>query len=168
MIRLFEQKLFDAVIRNDEVDTMNLLIETPSPDVNFALNDKTSLMAAAELGFTNIIAILVKEGNANINFSNAHGKTALHWACGAGKTEIVKQLLAFGADVNLPDKVGRNALMYASVWGFRDIVDLLIQSGADMYVVDNDGFTPMSVAKNDLTRRVLADYMCNLKSPSSS
>jgi ankyrin repeat protein len=155
--------LFDAVKRNNVPDVQTALGECDAEEILFEHeNSRTCLMTAAELGFTEIVQLLVESANSPVDQVNARGRTALHLACSEGKIASVTLLLDLGAVINKPDTVGRTPLMYASLWGFRDIVKLLLERGADVHMKDVSGATAMSVAKNDLTRRILGDHICGL------
>jgi len=47
-----------------------------------------------------------------------------------GHREVVRQLLAAGADVNVKDEKGATALILASVQGHREIAEMLRKAGA--------------------------------------
>jgi ankyrin repeat protein len=155
--------LFDAVKRNNLPDVTAILGECDPEEIAYEHeNSRTCLMTAAELGFTEITKLLIDTAGSPVDQQNARGRTALHLACSEGKISSVILLLELGAVINQPDKVGRTPLIYASLWGFRDIVKLLLERGADVHVIDASGATAMSVAKNDLTRRILGDHICGL------
>lgn len=63
----------------------------------------------------------------NAKNQNDWGMTALMLA---DNIEVVKLLLAKGADVNAKNKSGRAALMYASEKGYTEIVKILKAAGA--------------------------------------
>jgi ankyrin repeat protein len=48
-----------------------------------------------------------------------------------GNIDLVRQLLAEGADVNARPRYGNTALIEAAVVGHADIVELLLAAGAD-------------------------------------
>jgi len=79
-----------------------------------------------------------------------------------GHTDIVKALLAHGADVNAKEphgaSAGATALMYAVVAGHNDIVQVLLTHGADVNARENKvGFTAlMGAAYNGQTNAVQA------------
>ncbi|CAG08390.1 unnamed protein product, partial [Tetraodon nigroviridis] len=83
-------------------------------------------------------------------------RTALHWACSAGHTDIVEFLLDVGAEVNLQDDVsldqGRiplrlvTPLHIAASAGREDIVRALISKGAQLNSVNQNGCTPLHYA----------------------
>eukprot|EP00045_Choanoeca_perplexa_P006310 m.53663 g.53663 ORF g.53663 m.53663 type:complete len:479 (+) comp13576_c0_seq1:72-1508(+) len=60
-----------------------------------------------------------------VNAVNRQQKTALMFACEHGAHEIVKMLLARGADVNLTDTGGRTALSYAKLGDHTKCEELL-------------------------------------------
>jgi hypothetical protein len=81
------------------------------------------------------------------------GDTALHIAAAAGRLEIVRQLIASGADVRARNRRGAEPLHYAvdgvpgsSTWNpaaQAAIVARLIEAGADANAGDRGGVTPL-------------------------
>ncbi|MBN3318556.1 PSD10 ATPase, partial [Atractosteus spatula] len=65
-------------------------------------------------------------------------RTALHWACSAGHTDIVEFLLDLGVEVNLKDDV--------SDFYIAEIVKALITKGAQLNSVNQNGCTPLHYA----------------------
>lgn len=60
--------------------------------------------------------------------------------------EILKFLIAKGADINYADNRGKTALVKASREGFTDVVKLLITRGAKANLFDDDGYTALMLA----------------------
>uniref|UniRef100_A0A3B3QIJ7 Proteasome 26S subunit, non-ATPase 10 n=1 Tax=Paramormyrops kingsleyae TaxID=1676925 RepID=A0A3B3QIJ7_9TELE len=73
-------------------------------------------------------------------------RTALHWACSAGHTDIVQFLLNFAVDVNLKDDACWTPLHIAASAGREEIVRALISRGADLNPVNQNGCTPLHYA----------------------
>ena len=72
---------------------------------------------------------------------------SIHEAASEGYPEVVKRLLAAGADVNVRDDAGRTLLHEASYAGHKEIVELLITKGADLNAKGLlDGATPLHFA----------------------
>ncbi|XP_076764963.1 BRCA1-associated RING domain protein 1-like [Xylocopa sonorina] len=66
----------------------------------------------------------------NINKKNAKGETQLHAACLKNKEELVRTLLAAGADPNTKDHSGWTPLQEVVSYGYTDICQLLLECGA--------------------------------------
>ena len=76
-------------------------------------------------------------------------KPNLMKAAGKGRTEVVKALLAQGADVNAKDKDNVTALIAAAAGGHAEIVKVLLAEGADVNVKGANGWTALMVAAFD-------------------
>ena len=79
----------------------------------------------------------------------------MHTAAREGEVDVVKVLLAAGADVEAKDEDGRTALHRAARAGHGDIVKVLIEGGADVEAQEKDGRTPRDVAKHKGILRLL-------------
>lgn len=66
--------------------------------------------------------------NPRANDSDKEGNTALHLAAEKGYTEIVKKLLAEGADPDAKNAQGETPLLLATKGGHKEIVDLLLKA----------------------------------------
>ena len=60
--------------------------------------------------------------------------TPLMEAASAGHTDIVRLLIAHGADVNAQSSSGNTPLMYACAGGHEDVVRVLLEAGAHVGV----------------------------------
>jgi ankyrin repeat protein len=90
-------------------------------------HDWTPLMVAAGEGHGKVIDLLIDSG-ADLNAVNSIGQTALHFAAAsfwAENLEIVKSLVARGANVNSKDDQGRRPFEMASTKGHNDTAALL-------------------------------------------
>ncbi|KAJ6628756.1 ankyrin repeat-containing domain protein [Mycena sp. CBHHK59/15] len=92
-----------------------------------------------------------------LDWSNVHGKTALHIAALKGHEELVRMLCDFGADVDLSDNKGNTPLHYASSWGHSPVVQLLIERGCQYAAKNNEGFTASDYAYSFSTKDTLQD-----------
>ena len=78
-----------------------------------------------------------------------HGDTPLHDAAYRGYADVVKLLLAAGADVNAKDSFGDTPLHAAAINGQADVVKLLLAAGADVNAKGWIGYTPLHHAAYD-------------------
>lgn len=152
-------------------------------DINAASNSNlTPLIAAVYTGSWDLAKLLLDRG-ADPNFADA-GFTALHWAAGSwendlsgslgpegyewiggrgpGKLELVKALLAKGADPNARlqrrpprygygsgsrlNMVGATPFILAAFGGNAAIMQALLDAGADPHLTTNDGTTALMTA----------------------
>uniref|UniRef100_A0A671RV59 Ankyrin-3-like n=1 Tax=Sinocyclocheilus anshuiensis TaxID=1608454 RepID=A0A671RV59_9TELE len=77
------------------------------------------------------------------------GETALHMAARAGQANVVKFLVANGADVDAKAKDDQTPLHISSRLGKPDIVQQLLQHGASPDATTTSGYTPLHLAARD-------------------
>lgn len=68
----------------------------------------------------------------NVNAAIANATTPLMKACHVGDGNIVRLLIAAGAQVNARNADGNNALWLASVGGHLEMIDMLVEAGVDI------------------------------------
>jgi uncharacterized protein len=112
----------------------------------------TAVWLACHKGHAPVVRLLLERG-ADPTFNNCWGQTPLRIACpGAPHLEVVQLLLGHPgarATLNTEDGNGMTALGWAC-WGGRGaVVRALLESGADPTIADDDGMTPMAIAKQD-------------------
>jgi len=71
-----------------------------------------------------IAQFLIQHG-ADVNRVGENGNTALHFAIGDRNPELVRILLAAGADKNAKDAQGYTPIFLAKSWGYENVVDAL-------------------------------------------
>ena len=72
--------------------------------------------------------------------------TPLMEAASAGHTDIVRLLIAHGADVNAQSSSGNTPLMYACAGGHEEVVRVLLEAGAHVEDHNENGHTPLMEA----------------------
>jgi len=156
--RGFTPLLFAA--QQGDVESGRLLLQAGA-DVNdrSAIDRKTALVVAAASGSRDFCALLLDKG-ANPDLADDGGFTALHYAAMAGNgADIVRALLAQGAQrnprttkdsreyvyagVNL---TGATPLFLAASRGHVETVRALLAAGADPFVTTEKGTLPLHVA----------------------
>jgi ankyrin len=96
---------------------------------------------------TSLIPIFVKKG-APVDAQDSRGWTALHIATYLGHVNMVKKLIATGADATLITNDGNNALHIAAHRNFITLVHVL-SAKIDNAAVNHSGLTPLHVATCD-------------------
>lgn len=105
--------------------------------------------SAIESGDLAAVKALVEAGNPADTPMDYGEKdvTPLYRAAGKGRTDIVKYLIAKGANVNLRTREwGHTPLSEAASNGFDDVVDVLLKAGADPRARDRNGYTAFAIA----------------------
>lgn len=125
-------------------------------DLIFQYKQDTNVLQAVYYAQAAILDRLIQEG-ADINMTTDydHGATGLIIAAKQNIPEIVKQLLALGADINKTDQLDCTALHYAAELGHDDIVWQLLQGGADVNIRSKEGRLAAQLAKTNNRYRVL-------------
>lgn len=96
-------------------------------------------LKACQNGQKGVVESFLKRGGIHINRVDNNGLAALHFACGKGSRDIVKILIANGADVSLASNRGITPLHMAAKTGNKDIIKMLVEQGADINATDNEG-----------------------------
>ena len=98
------------------------------------------------------------EGGADVNIERGKGDTPFRVVCTRGLPYFAKILIEAGADYNFKEKsLGKTPLRAAAHFGRTEMVQLLLDLGLDPDVRDDWGWTPLHVAINPETAKVLID-----------
>jgi ankyrin repeat protein len=104
------------------------------------------------------VRTLVSKGD--VNAAGPDGTTALHWAARSDDPEIVRLLIARGADVRATNRYGITPMWQAALNGNAQIIEALAEAGAPVDVTLASGETPLLVAartgKVDAVRALVA------------
>ena len=141
-------------------------------DLGLNINEgyESALFYALE-SYSNVDFLL--KNNANVNYANSFGKTALFYAVEANQKDIAKLLIDNKANVNARyisnneklaiinnlggntpyyitfcalEHTSKNVLMHAASYADVDMLKLLIESGANLHDVDDLGFNALDFA----------------------
>ncbi|MEM6254727.1 MAG: ankyrin repeat domain-containing protein [Cyanobacteria bacterium P01_D01_bin.156] len=117
--------LVNATLMGD-LETVERLLQNGT-DPNLVYNTNTALTYAARDGFTEIAYLLI-EYDADVNWIDGEGVTPLILASFKDHIDIVRLLLAHGADTTIRDQWNRMALDYALRRGQSDPIAQLLQA----------------------------------------
>ena len=126
------------------LDACKLLV-SKGADINHINSSGDSILALA-ISSRNpkLVEYLLAEGVALNNADESH-PPLIQAAC-FKSIDIVKILLAQGADVNRPDRLGNTALFYSCKDSLEIITKLLLQAGADLNIENSDKETALVYA----------------------
>ena len=135
-----------------------------------ALADGAAINSRNRLGESALIVVLKKnridlaqlliDAGADINQPALNGITPLMTAAYEGQTEMVRQLLAKGANPAASDRLQKNAMIYAAGEGRTSVVTLLLENKIDPNATYGNDLTALMWAagfgKTDTVRALLA------------
>jgi len=102
--------LFAAIRANDTVAVERLLDKGAEVNAEEPESGNTPLHIAAMFGYVDIVNLLLKNDDANVDATAPDGNTPLHIAAMFRNVEIVDLLLKNGANVNATDSKGNTPL----------------------------------------------------------
>jgi ankyrin repeat protein len=121
------QQLFVAAGSGDEPAAAQLvtLAKLTGKDLaNEGINSMSAIMVASHFGHANVVDHLLKQG-ANVDACDMAGVTALHYACEAGRVDVVCTLLSHGADAQRAKNNGETPEAIAERRGFAAVTAVL-------------------------------------------
>lgn len=139
-----------SAARCNRVDVCDLLV-AKGANLNFPGQfGRTALQMALIEGSGKIVTSLLFHG-ADIHAKSTCGRTALHYAIGQ-QEEMMRELLAAGAEIDAEDHLGNTPLMNAALCGFGDTCRTLISLGADVGRRNLHGDTAEDIARDKFER----------------
>jgi ankyrin repeat protein len=92
---------------------------------------ETPLMTAARTGTLRSVKALLDAGARPDGKDDRRGQTALMWAAAEGHADVVRELIAAGADFRMRLTSGFSPLLFAVRRGHIGVVRVLLEAGAD-------------------------------------
>lgn len=118
--------LMVAVLKGRKPMTSLLLTHGADPNIQDMLG-WTPLMRAVETNRLFIVQTLLAQPNTLVNAADGNGMTALHVAAALGHADMVKLLLAYGADARARDGADRTPSVLAQQGRHGEVARLLKQ-----------------------------------------
>ncbi len=141
------RSLLEIAVESGHIDVAATLIRGGAHvnDIN-RRNGWTPVMKAIWKNRIDMVQFLIKH-NADINYSNNKGETALLLAAKANYKNILQMLFTHGVNISFPNEKGYTPLMIASKNGWLELTHTLIDAGADINAANkNNGWTPLMEA----------------------
>ncbi|XP_065353147.1 ankyrin repeat domain-containing protein 17 isoform X5 [Cloeon dipterum] len=128
------------------LEVVEILLKSHANVEDHNENGHTPLMEAASAGYVNVAKILLDNGAGINTHSNEFKESALTLACYKGHLEMVRFLLAAGADQEHKTDEMHTALMEASMDGHVEVARLLLDSGAQVNMPTDSFESPLTLA----------------------
>ena len=126
------------------------------------------LRTAAEFGQLDIVRGLLEDQRLDVDaVDESTGMTALHHAAGTDQLEIIKILMAHGADSSTSDSQGSTALHHALDGSDVRCLDFLLRQGADTSLQDMEGMSVLHLAAEDGNVQALSILLDGSVDPAS-
>ncbi|EFI51329.1 ankyrin repeat domain-containing protein [Afipia felis] len=116
-----------------DFDLVKLMVEAGADLERRTRFDGAPIHPAAEKGHVEIVRLLAEETDVNVNHTNLCGWTPLLEAIilndgGPRQQEVVRLLLAAGADPAMADQWGTSPVQHALKKGYTELADILAQA----------------------------------------
>jgi len=136
-----------AACSQGDIGRVRRLLDEGRVSVHETTEDGESLLSlACSAGYYELAQVLLAM-RANVEDRGMKGDcTPLMEAASAGHTDIVRLLIAHGADVNAQSSSGNTPLMYACAGGHEEVVRVLLEAGANVEDHNENGHTPLMEA----------------------
>ena len=101
---------------------------------------------AAEEGDVSLVESMLQEG-VPVDCVDRDDQTALFWAAGHKRTDVIRLLLQKGADVNKRNRFGNTPVHYAAWNNSTEAIAMLIEHGASINITNDGGDKPIDYAR---------------------
>ena len=157
--RYGQTPLFIASLNNNQ-EVVIVLLNDSRTDVNVIVNSRNTLLAASELGFTNIVRVLLSHSDIDVNIINTRNRrTALIVATDKQHLDIIRLLLLNPQTyVNEVDGKGLSSIMIAAMNGYTRILKLLLRC-PKTHIFEPLGEIYKTDIKQTLLRKTILEQM---------
>ncbi|XP_043939153.1 histone-lysine N-methyltransferase EHMT2 isoform X2 [Protopterus annectens] len=144
----FRTPLIEAVV-NNHYELAKYLVDHGACVYHKEEDGSTCLHHAAKNGNLPILQLLLSTGLVDVNAQDSGGWTPVIWAAEHKHLDIIKELLARGADVTLRDNEHNICLHWASFTGSAEIAEVLLNAKCNLHAVNYHGDTPLHIAARE-------------------
>jgi ankyrin repeat protein len=132
--------------RSGHASAVQRLLEAGADPNRASPAGETPLMVAARTGVVDSVMSLLEHGADPSARESWRGQTALMWAAAERHADVVRPLVAAGANVDGRSDAGFTPLMFATRLGHIETVDALLDAGADIHQTLPDGTSALVAA----------------------
>lgn len=136
---------FYSAIRRDDPRTIQSLLQRGFDPNSVGPDGNPGLIQALRDGSVQVALALIEAPATDIDVRNRNDETPLMLAALKGHADLVKRLIARGADINKP---GWAPLHYAATQGNLDILRMLLDAHAYIDAESPNGTTPLMMASH--------------------
>lgn len=141
--------VFSLSAKGDAEGVARLLEREPAAAKLTNKQGQTALIAAADAGEEEVVALLLK--GSDVNARDKQGATALHCALASGFENIALMLIEAKADVNAADANGLTGAHLAARAKLHGVLRALVKRKAKLEAVEaGEGLTPLLIAAKNL------------------
>ncbi len=152
--------VFEAAALGDIARLHVLLRKHPDVVCTYSADGFTPLHFASFFAQPKAVEQLLQHGaDPNAVATNGSGLAVINSAAASGSAEVVKMVLAAGADPNTQQEGGFTPLHSAAQSNNREMVKELLEAGADPSIQANDGKTAADIAGPDVAKLLQKDSL---------
>ncbi len=149
---------FFKLVKDSNYDKIKKLISENKAYI-FAVDSSTKefespLNVAVIRGYNNIAEFFINS-NANLDYRDVFGFSALHYCAKMNNTKIAESLLENNANVDILDLSKETPLHISARYNHPEMVKLLLNYNANKEILNESGKTPYDVAKENNSIKVL-------------
>ncbi|XP_065650777.1 putative ankyrin repeat protein RF_0381 [Hydra vulgaris] len=142
---LYNKKFTDL----QKISIIEDLIDHGADPFILTIHGKSAFICACELGYLDIVKIMCKHKNCNVNATSLRGWPAIQFALEANKLLVVEFLLSIGASITMSSSCGES--MYHTIArvgddSIRSTSTILTYVSQMKDIKDNRGRTPLHIA----------------------
>lgn len=124
-------------------DTLMALLEHGADENALDGRGQAPIHVATDFGHVAIaIALLASGADVNRRWGSAK-ESALEMAARKGRVEVLREMIAYGADVNASDSTGYTPLHAAATDNEPGAIDALVEAGANVEALEKESRTPL-------------------------
>ncbi|KAI4226866.1 MAG: hypothetical protein L6R36_002853 [Xanthoria steineri] len=154
-----------TAVTKGRLEMVKLLLAHGADPNKRPMGAEPPLYKAVSKHYDAIVELLLQQENIHVDDNPPGGTTAMYQAAKKGNIELVRKLVAVGANVDARPAGTNTAMFEAAKKGSYDICKLLLESGAQVDARTTGGETALRkvVGKDDLNMiRLLLDHGANV------